>query len=66
MSEIKNRYIGARFTETEKKAFEKLIKKKGMSLSKFIREALFSHLNFLNKHNGQLEKIKVYVIKEVD
>lgn len=63
--DIKNKYIGARFTPQEKKEFEKLIKEKDLSLSKFVREALFSHYNFLKKHDGKLEKIKVYVIKEV-
>ena len=37
-----------------------------INLSDLIRESLFSHINFLKQNKGNLEKIEILVLKEVD
>ena len=64
----KNRikYIGARFTAEEKKDIEKIADLTDTSLSALLRDAIFSHINFIKQNKGNLEKIEIIVVKEVD
>ncbi|MFX0140122.1 MAG: hypothetical protein ACFFDN_41155 [Candidatus Hodarchaeota archaeon] len=64
MSNKRNRYIGARFTEKEKLYIRNIAKELKMTLSDLIRESVFSHLNFLEVNKGKLEKKEVIWITE--
>ena len=65
MKDIKNQYIGARFTEEEKKEIQEFVDSMNTNLSDLIREAIFFHINFIKQNKGNLEKLEIYVIKEV-
>ena len=64
----KNRikYIGARFTAEEKKDIEKIVDLTDTSLSALLRDAIFSHINFIKESRGDLEKLELLIIREVD
>jgi hypothetical protein len=49
----RTKYIGARFTEREKALIEHFADKRDFTLSELIRQALFSHINFLKQFNNQ-------------
>lgn len=54
MSERKDQLIGARFTEKEKKVIETIAEKRNLTLTKFLREAIFSHINHLMENVGNI------------
>lgn len=55
-------YIGVRFTQKEKDSILKIANKRKISVSELIREAIFSHLNFLGEHDGNFKKIEMVYI----
>lgn len=64
----KNRikFIGARFTAEEKKDIEKIADLTDTSLSDLLRDAIFSHINFIKESRGDIEKLELFIIREVD
>jgi len=62
MSNNRNHFIGARFTKEEKEYIINMAKKRNSSVSELIRESIFSHLNFLEKHKGKMEKLELVLI----
>jgi len=64
MPDIRTCYIGARFTEREREHIQKIAKKRNQTISELIREAIFSHINFLEDNKGNLEKIEMWVVKQ--
>ena len=55
MSERRNQLIGARFTRKEKNFIENYIKSRNISLTEFLREAVFSHINNLKDNVGNID-----------
>jgi uncharacterized protein (DUF1778 family) len=49
-------FIGVRFTSDEKEIIDKLVKKQSVSYNEFIRKAVLSHINNIEK---QKEKINI-------
>jgi len=47
----RDQFIGVRFTEDEKKEIDKYITLKNITITDFIREAVFSHLYNLTRKN---------------
>ena len=58
--------IGARFTAEEKKDIEKIADLTDTSLSDLLRDAIFSHINFIKESRGDIEKLELFIIREVD
>ena len=63
MPDTRNHYIGARFTEKEKETIQDAVKIRNQTISEFIRDAIFTHLNFINKNQGNIERIEILVLK---
>jgi hypothetical protein len=42
-------YIGARFTKKERQTIEEFAKDHNLTLTNLVRQALFSHIKFLNQ-----------------
>lgn len=55
MNERRNQLIGARFTRKEKNFIENYIKSRNISLTEFLREAVFSHINNLKDNVGNID-----------
>lgn len=55
MNKNRNHYIGARFTEDEKNYIEKIAQKYDLNLSDLLREAIFSHIKFLEQFKDKKE-----------
>lgn len=64
--EKRTKYIGARFTKSEKEDIENIADLLNMNKSDLVRDALFSHINFLKESRGDLKRIEIMVVKEVD
>ncbi|MBD3211070.1 MAG: ribbon-helix-helix protein, CopG family [Candidatus Lokiarchaeota archaeon] len=64
MVDTRDFYIGARFTGKEKEYIEKIAEKRGISLSELLREALFSHLNFIKQFDNEDGKIELILISD--
>lgn len=64
--ENRTKYIGARFTKSEKRDVENMANLMNIRISDLLRDAIFSHINFLKENRGHLEKIKMIIVKEVD
>jgi len=60
--ENKTHYIGARFTTKERDYINDFADKYSKTLSTLLREALFSHINFLKQFERKMTKIEVYLI----
>ncbi len=65
MQENRNHYIGARFTKKEKETIQNAAKTKNQNISELIRDAIFTHLNFIEKNQGNLERIEMLLIKPI-
>jgi len=61
--ENRTKYIGARFTESEKTDIKKIADLTDTRLSNLLREAIFSHINFIKENRGDLEKIEILILK---
>jgi len=59
MNERKDHLIGARFSKREKRLIENFIKTQNLSLSDFLRQAVFSHMNELNDNVGNIDVHKM-------
>ena len=55
MSDKRDKTIGIRFTSKERDLIEELAEKRNCSLTEFIREAVFSHMNHLVNKGDQIE-----------
>ena len=66
VKENRTEFIGARFTKSEKEDIENTVDLLNMSNSDLVRDALFSHINFLKESRGDLKRIEVIVVKEVN
>lgn len=64
MPDIRTCYIGARFTERERDYIQKIAKRRNQTISGLIREAISSHINFLEENKGNLEKIEMLLVKQ--
>ena len=69
MLEKKDQLIGARFSKKEKEVIESFVKKRMMTVTDFVREAIFSHMyNLEDKGVGHIEynniKSQIDLIKE--
>ena len=68
MPETKDYYLGARFTKREQEKIKEFAKNRDLSISDLLREAVFSHMEFLkdivNPNDKFIEKIEVYLIDE--
>lgn len=63
MPDNRNHYVGARFTEKEKETIQNAANIRNQTISELIRDAIFTHLNFINKNQGNIEKIEMLVLK---
>lgn len=66
VKENRTEYIGARFTKSEKEDIENTGDLLNISNSDLMRDAIFSHINFLKESRGDLKRIEIIVVKEVD
>ncbi|TFF63580.1 MAG: hypothetical protein EU521_01110 [Promethearchaeota archaeon] len=64
MPNTRDFYVGARFTEKEKEYIEKIADKRDLTLSELLREAIFSHINFLKQFDKEDGKIELVMISE--
>lgn len=64
MRKKRNTFINVRFTEEEKQEIQELVDSMDINLSDFMRDAIFSHINFLKQNKGNLEKLELIVVKE--
>lgn len=55
MSEKKDHLIGIRFTKKEWQLIKKIAQIRKCTLSEFIRESVFSHINYLSNNVGNLD-----------
>jgi len=55
MQEKRNHLIGARFTRKEKDFIDHFIKSRNITLTEFLREAVFSHINSLKDNVGNID-----------
>ena len=55
MSKKKDQLIGIRFTREERQLIENVAQKRNCTLTEFIRESVFSHINNLSENVGTLE-----------
>ncbi len=55
MSKKKDQLIGIRFTREERQLIENVARKRNCTLTEFIRESVFSHINNLSENVGTLE-----------
>ncbi len=55
MSDRRDQTIGVRFTSREREIIEDFAEKRNSSLTEFIREAVFSHMNDLVDNNDQID-----------
>jgi hypothetical protein len=63
MPKNKTAYIGARFEKREKDIIESEAKKRDMNISDFVRQAIFSHIYFLNQFNEERKEDEFLLIK---
>lgn len=54
MNETRDQLIGIRFTKNERALIESLAKNRDLTLTDFIREAVFSHINHLKENVGNI------------
>jgi len=54
MIENRDQLIGIRFTKKEKAVIKSLAENRNLTLTDFIREAVFSHINHLKKYVGDI------------
>lgn len=64
MPNNRNHFIGARFNKEEKDYIRNMANERNMSVSDLVREAIFSHLNFLESNKGKIEKMQILLIKQ--
>jgi len=62
MPKKRSHYIGARFSEDEKKYIQDAADKRSMTLSDLLRDAIFAHITFLDENEGKIEKYSGYII----
>jgi len=55
MSEKRDHLIGVRFTKKERQLIKKFVKDRNCTLTEFIRESVFSHINNLSNNVGNLD-----------
>ena len=55
MTEKKDKLIGIRFTKEERQLIEKLARARSCTITEFIRESVFSHINNLYDNVGILD-----------
>ncbi len=55
MTEKKDQLIGIRFTKEEKQIIENLARTRNSTMTEFIRESVFSHINNLFDNVGNLD-----------
>ena len=55
MSEKRDHLIGVRFTKKERQLIKKFAQERNCTLTEFIRESVFSHINNLSDNVGNLE-----------
>ena len=55
MSEKRDQTIGIRFTSRERELIEDFAEKRNSSLTEFVREAVFSHMNSLVNESDQID-----------
>lgn len=63
MENQKKKYIGARFTVEEKDFIQQFAKERDITLSELLREAIFSHINFLKEMNGNYQKFTGFLVR---
>ena len=55
MNEKKDQIIGIRFTSRERELIEDFAEKRNSSLTEFMRESIFSHMNNLVDNNNKID-----------
>ena len=55
MSDKRDKTIGIRYTSKERELIEEFAEKRNSSLTEFIREAVFSHMNHLVNKGDQID-----------
>lgn len=55
MTEKKDKLIGIRFTKEERQLIENLARERNCTITEFIRESIFSHINNLADNVGNLD-----------
>ena len=55
MNEKKDKLIGIRFTKEERQLIENLARERNCTMTEFIRESIFSHINNLADNVGNLD-----------
>lgn len=64
MPQKKTKYLGARLTEEEKEFIKKFSEERDMTTSDLLREAVFSHIDFIKDIDGKYKQIYMgYIIK---
>ncbi len=63
MPQKKTKYLGARFTEEEEEFIKKFSEERDMTISDLLREAVFSHIDFLKEIDGKYKQFIGYIIK---
>jgi hypothetical protein len=54
MSNKREHYVGVRLTKSEKELLNKIITKRKISLTDFLRDAIFSHLKYIEEEDRYL------------
>lgn len=55
MNEKRDHLIGVRFTKKERQIIKKFVQDRNCTITEFIRESVFSHINNLSNNVGNLE-----------
>ena len=64
MPENRKYFMGARFTDKERENIKKWAKKRNLTVSDLFREAISTHIDFLENNEGKLEKVELILVPE--
>ena len=65
MPDNRKYFMGARFTERERENIKKLAEKRNLTVSDLFRDAISTHINFL-ENNGKLEKVELILVPKAN